>query len=297
MKKLFGFTLSEVLIAMAILGIVSALTIPHIAGNTTKKQYITAFKTTMNSLQSGIKTFKADNGYDFSGNRTQHNGYAILRSVLEQKLGGKAITLRTNQQWLVQGILANDFEKLRDYVDSSTGETVTVKTEILFAGSHPAAGNFSEANAVQSLAFGASGTATEYASPDEASVDDSVTTTIKLPNGAYIFSIMSDGYGCNFNNVRWNGSSYDTPDITQNSNANAKINLCLAYIDVNGPKGPNRITNCMSNSFLISPASTTNCTNMTAKEVADVFPIYYYDDQFYPATSAAYTVLNDLLTE
>ena len=292
MKKLFGFTLSEVLIAMVILGIVAALTIPQISGNTTKKQYITAFKATMNNLQSGIQTFEADNGYDFSGNRTITDGPTVFRQMLEQKLGAQIIKLRTNQQWVAQGIVANSFETIRSYTDPTTDETFDIKTSILFNSSALDNWKLGTANTVQTLAFGTSSDASDYNAPASATNNPASTTTYKLKNGTYILIPPHNNSGCNFNNVRWTGSEYETPNINANSNSDAKINLCLAYIDVNGPKGPNRITNCMSNSVITSPISTTNCENMTAKEVADVFPILYFDDQIIPATAASNTVFS-----
>lgn len=297
MKKLFGFTLSEVLIAMAILGIVAALTVPQLAGNTTKKQYITAFKTTMNNLHNGIQTFKVDNGYDFSGNRSITDGTTIFRQMLEQKLGATVTRLRTNQQWLVQGVVANDFEIIGNYT-LDTGSIISVYANKYFTGTTLEDTNLDPINTVQNLAFGTHDSSSDFDPPAD-TTNDNTSVTYKLPNGAYILTIPNNGLGCNFNNVRWDTTTnaYVTPNPTASASDDAMTNMCIAYIDVNGPKGPNRITNCMSNPVLISPYSSAICNNMTPKEVADVYPILFFDSQFLPATAAGNTILNDLLDD
>ena len=292
MKKLFGFTLSEVLIAMAILGVVSALTIPMISGNTTKKQYTTAFKATMNNLQNGIQTFKANNGYDFSGNRTQRNGSEIFRKMLEETLGAKVIKLRTNQQWLVQGIVASEYEPDGAHI-TAAGNTKSIYANNFFVGSTKGNANLANANNVQNIAFGTHGSNGDY-NPRAGATNTSSSVTYKLANGTYILVIPNNDWGCNFKNVRWDSDSgqYLTPTMDEET---TNANVCMAYIDVNGPKGPNRITNCMSSSLIRIPTSSRSCDNMTAKEIADVFPIYFFDDTVDAATTAGYSVLNDLV--
>lgn len=291
MKKVSGFTLAEVLIAMAVLGIVSALTIPHLMGDTTKKQYITAFKATMNNLQGAAKTFKAENGYDYTGNRTVTSGSTTIRNILEQKLGAKLVKLTTANQWQVQGLIASDYETIakEDY-----NGTDSIKTEALLTSAATKVNDVDIKNNALTLAFGHGNDTANKATGGKYYGD-----TYQLPNGSYIL-VPTNTVGCNFKNVRWEAgttNAYKTPDITKTSNADANTNLCLAFIDVNGPKGPNRITNCATKSVIISPISTASCPNMAAKEVSDVFPIFFYDDSVAPASAATYTVLNDLLAD
>ena len=298
MKKLFGFTLSEVLIAMAILGVVSALTIPMISGNTTKKQYITAFKATMNNLQNGIQTFKADNGYDFSGNRTITEGSTTFRQMLEQKLGAQVVKLRTNQQWIAQGVVANNYEIIGDYVDTA-GNTISVYANKYFATSTIANVKLDPVNTVQTIAFGTSADSSDFEAPASATNNPTGSQTYRLRNGAYVLFLPNNNKGCNYRNVIWDASSgsYITPDPDAGGDNATNAHVCLAYIDVNGPKGPNRITNCMSNSVLIAPFSLATCNGMTGKEVADIFPILYFDDQLVPANAAGNTVLNGVIAD
>ncbi len=61
-KKLIAFTLAEVLITLAIIGVVAALTIPTVIINYQKKMYVTQLKKVYNNLTNGFKTIMADDG-------------------------------------------------------------------------------------------------------------------------------------------------------------------------------------------------------------------------------------------
>lgn len=60
MDKKFGFTLSEVLITLAVIGVVAALTIPTIAARTTHKKLQAQFKKTYAELNQATRAFYAD---------------------------------------------------------------------------------------------------------------------------------------------------------------------------------------------------------------------------------------------
>ena len=60
MKK--GFTLAEVLITLAVIGIVAAITIPVVVTNYQKKAQYTQFMKAYNTLQTAINLSTADNG-------------------------------------------------------------------------------------------------------------------------------------------------------------------------------------------------------------------------------------------
>lgn len=57
-----GFTLAEVLITLAIIGVVAALTIPALMANYQKSQYITQLKAVYSQLSQGVKMMMADEG-------------------------------------------------------------------------------------------------------------------------------------------------------------------------------------------------------------------------------------------
>ncbi len=61
-KKIKAFTLAEVLITLAIIGVVAALTIPTVITNYQKKMYVTQLKKTYNNLSNGFRTMMANEG-------------------------------------------------------------------------------------------------------------------------------------------------------------------------------------------------------------------------------------------
>ena len=66
MKK-NGFTLAEVLITLAIIGVVATLTLPSLMSNTQEQQAVTAFKKAMNTLNEVAQMNAAVDGFDFGG--------------------------------------------------------------------------------------------------------------------------------------------------------------------------------------------------------------------------------------
>ena len=65
MKK-NGFTLAEVLITLAIIGVVATLTLPSLMTNTQEQQALTAFKKLMNTLNEAGQMNAAMEGFDYS---------------------------------------------------------------------------------------------------------------------------------------------------------------------------------------------------------------------------------------
>ena len=60
---------------------------------------------------------------------------------------------------------------------------------------------------------------------------------------------------------------------------------CYGYFDVNGTKGPNKVTTC---------DGTTSGDNCVVKDnIADIFPVYFYDQIILPASYAGNAVLSD----
>ncbi|MCD7779327.1 MAG: prepilin-type N-terminal cleavage/methylation domain-containing protein [Candidatus Gastranaerophilales bacterium] len=62
MKKIRGFTLSEVLITLVIIGIIAAISIPALIQTTNNLEYITAYKKLYSELCNFHIRLKADNG-------------------------------------------------------------------------------------------------------------------------------------------------------------------------------------------------------------------------------------------
>ena len=66
MMKKNGFTLAEVLITLAIIGVVATLTLPSLMTNTQEQQALTSFKKIMNTLNEAGQMNAAMEGFDYS---------------------------------------------------------------------------------------------------------------------------------------------------------------------------------------------------------------------------------------
>lgn len=83
-----------------------------------------------------------------------------------------------------------------------------------------------------------------------------------------------------------------TKDSLQNMDDTGCTNLkpCIAYIDVNGNKGPNTIITCTTGT--VSTTITDPCT-ITSDAVKDIFPVVIKMDRIYPQTNAAAYILDN----
>ena len=98
MKKT-GFTLAEVLITLAIIGVVATLTLPALMTNTAEQQAKTAFKKGINTLTEAAQMNQAIAGFDYASfNETSTDNdetqslYALLsnRTNVDYQLTGSA---------------------------------------------------------------------------------------------------------------------------------------------------------------------------------------------------------------
>lgn len=94
MKK-NGFTLAEVLITLAIIGVVATLTLPALMSNTQEQQAITGFRKIMNTLNEVAQMNAAVDGFDFStiAVTTAPSARGVYSDgVLEQSVWGMMMT-------------------------------------------------------------------------------------------------------------------------------------------------------------------------------------------------------------
>lgn len=80
MKK-NGFTLAEVLITLAIIGVVATLTLPALMTNTAEQQAKTAFKKGINTMTEAVQMNQAIEGFDYAGLSSDNTGDEDARSL------------------------------------------------------------------------------------------------------------------------------------------------------------------------------------------------------------------------
>ena len=64
MKKIFGFTLAEVLITLGVIGVVAAMTLPTLIHNYQKMVWVNQLKKSYSTLEQGFQKMMADEGVD-----------------------------------------------------------------------------------------------------------------------------------------------------------------------------------------------------------------------------------------
>ena len=94
MTKRFGFTLAEVLITLAIIGVVAALTMPTLINNTSGAQFKTAFKKAMSVLSQAVVMNIALEDYDFSMSTSGTN--SSLYNLFTQRATLQQLTSNEN---------------------------------------------------------------------------------------------------------------------------------------------------------------------------------------------------------
>ncbi|MBQ8635228.1 type II secretion system protein [bacterium] len=65
MKKLIGFTLSEVLITLVIIGVIAAITVPNIIANSNEQAIRSALKKNYSIISQALDRYYVDNGEHF----------------------------------------------------------------------------------------------------------------------------------------------------------------------------------------------------------------------------------------
>ena len=106
LKSKKGFTLSEVLITLGIIGVVAAMTIPTLIANTNGAKFRSQFKKTLSTLNQAVRNNVAQYDFDFSmvqncGNKDKDNPENIqsICAMLNGSLTGKQVykyaTLKT----------------------------------------------------------------------------------------------------------------------------------------------------------------------------------------------------------
>ncbi len=328
-EKSFAFTLAEVLIALAIIGVVAAMTIPTFMANTAGAQFRTGFKKGITVLTQAASANYATEGYDFSGT----NGYAGATTASGDDAGGNPINQYDLTGKNAEGADAGTEQPAIIGFDSSsdaskgTSSDIHPDTPSLF---HLFQNNLNMKNSKE---------ITNYAvMPADAMLScagrDGAGATIKVP-GSSVTSAEASTYAKKDISARQaygkgsaiqtggglknfcDGRSLDSGGFNQGrlfqledgmtftyDGAQAycsESNPCYGYIDVNGPTGPNRVISCSNeggaDDWILTYGRNAkagdllaDCT-VEAKDITDIYPVLFYGSAVKPASRAAKSVL------
>ena len=297
MKKTKSFTLSEVLITLAIIGIVAALTIPVFIDITNGIGYKTSYKKMISTLTRAVAANSGQAMYDFRdvsgyyGNAVgpiecydlpggAPDGPFIGSDTVEVSTGGDWQDMRSdsislfhifhsylnmmNSHMLQNYDVAASFPELKCADNEPAGAKIVVKD----------AGMQKTANIVNKIPNRMSPTLGKIA---------------QLCNGR---SLANGGFNQGRMFMLEDGSVF-TYDPAQTYCTES--NPCYGYIDVNGPKPPNRVIACSVGEDSYIPSYGRNgdealmlgTCEVKAQNITDIFPVLFYNQVVKPATWAA----------
>lgn len=120
MTKRFGFTLAEVLITLAIIGVVAAMTMPTLINNTNGAQFKTAYKKALSVLSQAVVMNIALDDYDLAGTSANANKDEDISSLY------RMFTERTNGTLIEGDELTNYKVSIDDDGGTSFGTATAV---------------------------------------------------------------------------------------------------------------------------------------------------------------------------
>ena len=117
MKK-YGFTLAEVLITLAIIGVVATLTLPALMTNTAEQQAKTALKKGINTLTEAAQMNQAIAGFDYSSISSNDTNDATAQSLYG------ILANRTNVDYENTAAASKDGSNIKTTLGTAAGNTV-----------------------------------------------------------------------------------------------------------------------------------------------------------------------------
>lgn len=291
MTKRFAFTLAEVLIALAIIGVVAAMTIPTFMANTAGAQFKTGIKKTIAVLTTAAAANYATEGYDFgtanaSASYTANNhgsatdGHAVIGFDTTPSTDENDDLGRVNSLFHIfqNNLNLKNSKEVEDYAVAGT------PVELSCAGRSEAA------------------TSTKVGGQRVQKVNNTNVDAV-MKNGG-IRNLCNPASSFNQGRMfQMEDGSVFTWDATQAYCTESVP--CYGYIDVNGSTGPNRVVGCSAvdagshndDAFIPSYGRNANedslqktCT-VEAKDITDIYPVVFYNSTVKPATLAAKAVL------
>ena len=285
LKPKFAFTLSEVLIALTVIGVVAALTVSNVVVNVNASHAKTALKKVITGMEQAIALNINSSGYDCSETTIEHDEDSpTIYKIFEKHLSAKR--LANNDTWSIYGnFISPVSEDVSDYGHHQPRYPAMNSSEILIT--HDAPSNASYFSLPDGIALIFPGQLSSCGQPR---------------------MIFDKGIPVHY--------------------VDSINNACIAFVDINGPKGPNQVIGCdelpediknagdlrqgvpdyiigptnvaddENESFEeykegVSPVGSPRTCTVYEKSITDVYPVVFFNDKVYPATYAAMTVYLD----
>ncbi len=326
MTKRFAFTLAEVLIALAIIGVVAAMTIPTFMANTAGAQFRTGFKKGITVLTQAASANYATEGYDFAGT----NGYVGTPTAQYDDTttnvgaGATPAEIATGRALIGFNTVSDANQATTSDIHPDTPSLFHLFQNNLNMKNSAEVANYAvmPADALLSCAGNAENEAINFNVPGTDITDSVHPANLETRPGAVTGEGASNVQGagglanlCNGRTIEAGGFNHgrlfqleDGMTFTYDG-AQAycsESNPCYGYLDVNGPTGPNRVISCSDevdggkanqDAWISTYGRNANagmlladCT-VESKDITDIFPVLFYGSTVKPASLAAKSVL------
>lgn len=265
-----AFTLAEILIALTIIGVVSALTIPNIMRNTQAAQYKTAFKKGMAELNQAIAEYINGEGRNLAQIEYSSAPDAGISRIFTKYLGAKEI-----KGWPVTVHLT-----LPTFNDESNNKHITidgiknVRNVLLDDSEEAYKDRYKYYMLSDNIAVIVPNKLNGCGRPH-------VNVSENLTKLSYAYSSFGN-YGCLIY-VDTNGPKGPNQSIVGVSSIEPTEDACAYIVRPDEAHG-----------YMLTNKDKEYC-QLTDDAVTDIFPVVLFNEMAYPATVAGYWVLNDLI--
>ena len=303
MIKKRAFTLSEIMVAIAIIGIVAAVVIPVFIDITNGLEYKTKFKKTISTLSRAASANYGENTYDGRDVSAYYSEDGIVTECYDSVSGADdGAYIGSDTSGYTNGDLTADLSN---------------KSMSIYNIFHSFL-NMTHSGLVKNYAVGPVAVELKCAQnePDNASVTikaggETMTANIvnkfesRTGNTYGGFAPLCGGRllergGINQGRMfMMDDGSVFTYDPAQTYCTST--NPCFGYVDVNGPEPPNRVIACSKgeDSYILTYGRNAEAgvlegtCEVKTQDITDIYPVVFYDQVVKPASWAAKAVFFD----
>jgi len=308
LQKSYAFTLAETLIALMIIGLVAALTVPVIMSNIHGRAYRTQYLKTVSILTQAATASFANDSYDFSGASAYYGDLGSPTETYNLPDGAEDGNIVGPNTPLIKGdgthsdlhiesnsifhLLVNNLN-LKNSAELTNYAVGAVNVELNCAG---------RATDGKAITIDAIGKPAITSSNVKNNLHERMYKSQDVLQGSGGLANLCDGRSVEQGGINQgrmvllDDGAVFTYDPSQTYCLES--NPCYGYIDVNGPAGPNRVVACTEgeDSYIATYGKNaqagmllTNCTVKT-NDISDIYPVLFYNQTVKPASWAAKSI-------